>query len=266
MVSMPHKNFSVIVFDKRNTPYIRKIKFEAKLSWAKNDYSINGVNTKRKKNELILYNRFYGMITHTNKWGSEAILKTLNKTLVNDTLFCVVEQIQRLKGNAKIPENKIVISGHDRAAVFIDTALNVGDTVKIYIGFEGFPGKIEDLVGGFTQLVTDGRNSAIESFDKVGTAQNRERFALFRHPRTAIGFNKDKSKLFMVTVDGRQQSSAGMTLPELADYMVSLGAYQALNFDGGGSTTMVVEGKVVNSPSDPMGERAVSNALMIIKK
>ena len=57
-----------------------------------------------------------------------------------------------------------------------------------------------------------------------------------------------------------------MTLVELADMMRKLGAWQAMNFDGGGSTTMVIDGVLVNKPSDQTGERAVGNALMVVKR
>jgi len=70
--------------------------------------------------------------------------------------------------------------------------------------------------------------------------------------------------LLLFTVDGRSENSGGMTLIELANVMRELGAWQALNFDGGGSTTMVVDGKVVNRPSDKEGEREVGNALMVV--
>jgi exopolysaccharide biosynthesis protein len=73
------------------------------------------------------------------------------------------------------------------------------------------------------------------------------------------------STVYLFSVDGRQPGfSAGMTLVEMADFMIGLGAYQALNLDGGGSTTIVVANRVVNRPADAAGERRVSNALMII--
>ena len=56
-----------------------------------------------------------------------------------------------------------------------------------------------------------------------------------------------------------------MTLVEMADQLRTLGAWQAMNFDGGGSTTMVIDGKVVNTPTDPTGEREVGNALVVVK-
>ena len=91
------------------------------------------------------------------------------------------------------------------------------------------------------------------------------RNAEMRHPRTSVGFSRDSSTLYILTVDGRSQASVGMTLVELASVMRELGAWQAMNFDGGGSTTMVVDGKVVNHPSDKEGERAVGNALLVVE-
>ena len=74
----------------------------------------------------------------------------------------------------------------------------------------------------------------------------------------------DGKTLYLMTVDGRRESEGGMSLVELAQTMLRLGAYEAMNFDGGGSTTMVVDGKVVNRPSDATGERAVGSALLIV--
>jgi exopolysaccharide biosynthesis protein len=67
-----------------------------------------------------------------------------------------------------------------------------------------------------------------------------------------------------VTVDGRQPAvSVGMSLQELAEYLLSLGAVDAMNLDGGGSTTMYLDGKVVNTPSDKDGERKIGDAIVV---
>lgn len=82
-----------------------------------------------------------------------------------------------------------------------------------------------------------------------------------RHPRTAVGLTPDQRKAILVTVDGRSSAATGMTRIELANLMKSLGAHRAMNFDGGGSTTMYVKGRgVVNTPSDG-SERVVSSHL-----
>lgn len=97
-------------------------------------------------------------------------------------------------------------------------------------------------------------------------------FSTSRHPRTAAGIAAGGRRLLLVTVDGRQKPySDGMTLRELANLMLALGARDAINLDGGGSTTMVVKTPaartlaVVNTPSDPTGERAVGNALAVVR-
>ena len=91
-----------------------------------------------------------------------------------------------------------------------------------------------------------------------------ENFARDRNPRTAIGKTAD-GKLLLVTVDGRQSKiSVGMSLYSLADLLLELNAIDAINLDGGGSTTMVVKQKVVNKPSDQTGERPVSDAILVL--
>ncbi len=73
-----------------------------------------------------------------------------------------------------------------------------------------------------------------------------------RHPRSAIGY-QDKNTLIWMVVDGRQPTSAGVTLPELATLMMSAGAVEAVNLDGGGSSAMIAAGEVVNIPADIVG-------------
>lgn len=115
-------------------------------------------------------------------------------------------------------------------------------------------------VGGFPDLIDEGR--------RVGDleVEARPSFAAARHPRTAVGWDRDKGDLWLVVVDGRQPPhSAGMTLPELAGLLESLGADEALNLDGGGSTTLVLSGGTANRPSDATGERPVVNALALVR-
>ncbi len=83
-------------------------------------------------------------------------------------------------------------------------------------------------------------------------------------PRTAIGQKKDGT-ILMLVIDGRQKESLGATLKNVQDIFLQYGAYNAFNLDGGASTTMVYDGKVVNNPSDIMGERYVPNAFIITK-
>ncbi len=118
-------------------------------------------------------------------------------------------------------------------------------------------------LGGHPNLVTGGQ----VDIWPAGSSS----FYTSKHPRTALGLTSS-GKLLFVTVDGRTAAGKGMTLNELAQLLVALGAEKAMNLDGGGSTTMWVKGKsingIVNFPSDNQkadhwGERAVSDALLI---
>lgn len=116
-------------------------------------------------------------------------------------------------------------------------------------------------VGGDPILLLDG--------DVVGDldVESRPSFAAARHPRTALGYRHGDRRTWLVVVDGRQEGySEGMTLPSLARLMAGLGAEDALNLDGGGSSVMVMRREVVSRPSDPEGERAVANGLAIVSR
>lgn len=126
--------------------------------------------------------------------------------------------------------------------------------------------RVMEAVGGRPLLVRD--SAVIPGLDSAGGPG----FAASRHPRTAVGIAAGGRRLLLVTVDGRQKPySDGMTLRELATLMLALGARDALNLDGGGSTAMVYKAAgttrllVANRPSDAGGERAVGNALAIVK-
>ena len=131
-------------------------------------------------------------------------------------------------------------------------AMQRGDRVRL-TWTVGWP-RVLDAVGGMPRLVDDGRSVAPTC---------RSSFCR-RHPRTGIGVTSD-GRIVLAVVDGRSRRSVGMTLRRFARTFVDIGAVEAVNLDGGGSSVMWIKGKgIVNSPSDPGGERAVVNALMIL--
>jgi exopolysaccharide biosynthesis protein len=125
------------------------------------------------------------------------------------------------------------------------------------VTFNESKGAIFNAVSGDRMLVEKGK--AISGLESQSV-----------EPRTAAGTNQNGRWLFLVVIDGRQPGySEGATFPELANFMLSLGVYTGLNLDGGGSSTMVIEGVlgspfVLNSPIEgniPGNESAVSNHL-----
>jgi hypothetical protein len=212
--------------------------------------SISGVNKTRGTDELIFYNSFKGSTTSTNQFGTEVRITPIDNWFVNDTIRCIVDTVVVGIGNMSIGTNKAVLSGHGISASFLLNNLNDDDTIRIVLRLTPALPKIEQLIGGNTWLIQNG-NVNQDNGD--------------RHPRTAVGFNQDSTQFFMFVVDGRQPGlSVGMSYKELGDYMKSWGVHQGLNLDGGGSSTMVVRGAIVNSPSDIGGERSVANSLLLI--
>ncbi len=129
-------------------------------------------------------------------------------------------------------------------------SLSPGESVDVAWSF-GIPG-VKDAIGGDRILVNDGRVALGPCTGAV----------CGRNPRTAIGLTAD-GRVLIVVVDGRQSSSAGMSLNELAQFMANrLGAEVAMNLDGGGSSAMAVRGGVYSHPGDGF-ERAVSSAVLV---
>ncbi|MYF28298.1 MAG: hypothetical protein F4029_13730 [Gammaproteobacteria bacterium] len=117
------------------------------------------------------------------------------------------------------------------------------------------PWNVEDALGGGPALVSKGR---------VRVTTNEEVFfgtaIPYTHPRTAAGVTA-AGTLLLLLVDGRQKESRGVRLEELAAIMVDLGAEEALNLDGGGSSSLVVQGQLLNNPAGRGEEREVMTAL-----
>ena len=123
----------------------------------------------------------------------------------------------------------------------------------------GVPRGLTALVSGFPELITEGQRYAC-AVPTAATCFPDRTDMRARNPRTAMGLTRDRRTFLLVTVDGRSATSAGMYGTEMARLMELLGAWQAFNLDGGGSTTMWVRGRgVINTPSDATGERLVAN-------
>ena len=235
--------------------YHPEVKFELKIG--EEIVAVNGINREVKPNELVVYTHEYDRMTPL-KLGCSAFSISENK--VN-----TVSQISRIR----IPEYGYVVIGCNEAMERLSNLIKKDD--KVYVNstlsselpsshLSHYVVKMlvkEDAVAGVSQLVKDGKIHLTWEEEKASRA-----FAENRHPRTAVAKMKD-GKLLMVTVDGRQPGvSVGMSLRELAEYLLSIGAVDAMNLDGGGSTTMVLDGKVVNTPSGSV-ERKVGDALIV---
>jgi len=211
---------------------------------------VNGINRPRENDEAILFTPEFHRTTLTGPAGIEAVV-----------IDGLVVSVHDGEGSQMIPDNGLVISAAGKAAAWVRENLRPGGRAEVRseAAMHPRPGWEPDFVlGGGPALVRNGRPAS--TGDQGAYDQG---FFLKRHPRTAVGVRADGT-LVLVTVDGRRTAqSVGMTIAELEGLMIELGSVEAVNLDGGGSTTMVIRGKAVNSPSDPTGERPVSDALLV---
>ena len=137
----------------------------------------------------------------------------------------------------------------------------VGSILKISTGTDPELSGVRFAIGGGNIMI---RQGVVQDIQIPSGGAYKYRSVLERHPRSAVGFNR--THIFLVEVDGRQPDlSVGMTLHELGEYMRGLGCEEAMNFDGGGSSTLWVDGKVVNSPCNG-SERDIGNGLVVVRK
>ncbi|MHB1310715.1 MAG: phosphodiester glycosidase family protein [Gemmatimonadaceae bacterium] len=162
-----------------------------------------------------------------------------------------------------VPAGFGVLVAYGATAARLDTLARDARTLSAHASWLPTVGPLEQLVGGWPVILRDGYSAVEQAVTRELTLPGN---AAVRHPRSLIGFDADTSHLYLVAVDGRTKASVGMTLAESAGFLYALGITQALNLDGGGSTTLVINGKVVNTPSDPAGERPVGNALLIERR
>ena len=153
----------------------------------------------------------------------------------------------------EIPEDGCVLVVSEGSSMFFANNFNEGDEIHFDYYYTPDFSEVETAFGGGAFLVREGETVKEYSHIVSGT-----------HPRSAVGVSRDGKTMYLVAVDGRQKSSKGMTMNEMASLMLSLGCYNAVNLDGGGSTQMVASTPwldslhIVNSPSE---NRKVMNAV-----
>ena len=210
----------------------------------KKSVPIWGLNRPRKNNEVIIYTDEYGETTKTNKYGKEITVNADGS----------IEAIS--DGDAKIPRDGFVVSLHGWSKDFF-AKLKKSDHISLDYALTEKWKDVEQAVTGGPLLVKDGQAVHKESLliEKIQNA------LLSPNSRTAIGISK-KNELIFVVVDRKYQICTGVTYDDLAEIMKEAGAENAVGLDGGHTSTMYLNGRVVNTPLRG-SEGLVSNALIV---
>ena len=220
---------------------------------------IAGVDTTRERGKVMLYTPAYHGDTDTAPTGTEWVL---------DGIPLSVTAIRKAQGRTPIPSKGAVLSFGGTRPPDELAALEVGAEVSFSTTWRSSYGVPISLLESSTDII-----SGAGLLRRGGTPMgdwNLENlpvrtFVEARHPRTLVGQDR-AGAVWLVTVDGRHPGfSVGMTFKELNRLVERLDLVDALNLDGGGSTTMVVGGRVVNRPSEP-GGRAVADAIIVVKR
>ena len=219
-----------------------RVKLNASLITNIGGLKIDNVNQPRMlSTHTIVYTRDWGETTPLSpKYGSQLVVD--NGKIVKYT-----------KNRATIPQNGYVIVGPSSKLEAFTKAKTFDLKLSLDPAWDG----VEHILSGGPYLIKNG-----EVF--VDTTAQKLNSITGRNPRTAIGFTKE-NHLIMLTADGREGSSVGLTLFELASLMKEYGCVYAMNLDGGGSTVMYIKGTIVNRPAE-QGGIPLSHTLVVKPK
>jgi hypothetical protein len=233
-----------------------KVTMHVKTTDEEWEVPIAGVDTTRERGKVMLYTPAYHGDTDTAPTGTEWVLSGQPLT---------VTEIRRAAGRTPIPPQGAVLSFGGTKPPDELEALEVGALVTFATEWRsrfGVPPAVldasTDIINGAGLIRRGGQSLNDWKVEALPVAT----FVEARHPRTLIGQDR-QGAIWLIAVDGRQPDhSVGMTFADLERLAGRLELIDALNLDGGGSTTMVVRGRVVNRPSDP-GGRPVADAVIV---
>lgn len=230
------------------------VAWQASLEAGRAKRTVDGLNRARGPNDLVVFTPAFGAATITDDSGVEVVVRSGRVAEVLDTA-----------GSNAIPRDGFIVSARGEAREWVRRSLPKGTRVRVRTTLRPADpvrsnpwAEAEDILGAGPRLVTAGRVDVTDVREKMIPT-----FASDLHPRTAIGALADGRGLLLVADGRRAPERVGLALDDLARLLIELGAVDAINLDGGGSTAMVVKGALVNFPTDPTGERPVSDAIVV---
>ena len=237
--------------------------------------TIHRVNTHRDDSKVVLFTKRFASSTRTDPGGTEIVLDLAGTLRPNDSQQVRVVKVRRGGGNTELRAGQAVLSmkgPYNRWVKKIRQGQRLQLNTTIVRKVNAACGGQIEAASGWADVVEamggnhfTARNGAVAAPSSAAYPSGSQ-----RHPRTGVGVTAD-GRVLMVTVDGRRAGySVGVTLAEMGKLMLSLGARNSFNLDGGGSTVMSRryptsgEFKVTNRPSDG-SERPATNALGVFE-
>lgn len=254
LLSLPHKDRTVFAWGPSGAKFGRATSTMELAPANGPTISIDGFNQECGLNDVCLFSESAGYAV-TKSPSVEVLLDLGTGTLGPSGELTGTVKAKLTNGTAPVAPGSMVLAATGPKMALLQT-LEAGTRVTLKWRVDGFDWeKTPNAVGGGPVLLRGGKvtiENDLEGFTKAFTNN--------RHPRSAVGRTAD-GDVWFVAIDGRQSMSVGATLPELAAILKGLGCVDAVNLDGGGSTTMHVLGVTLNRPSDGR-ERAVANGVL----
>jgi hypothetical protein len=257
LVSFPDPARSVFYILEDGTHHIDRLRANA---WVRGPgnllFPLMELNRPPRFAELALFTRHFGEYTRSEKKATQIALVGLSDRLhPNADVSARIASISTGVSQRIPPEGAVLVARG--IAAYALRKLQVGDEVTLCLDLLPEKGRIDQAIGGGPRLVRNDVGLVEHARERFATS-----FATRRHPRTGLGLRD--GTLVMAVVDGRQPGySEGMTLYEFTQLFLELECSDAMNLDGGGSATMVVRDRLMNSPSGGY-QRAVANALGLL--
>lgn len=258
IISRPYGNRSVFAWNDSKA-MIGRLTWKCTITNSDDEkIEVTGLNEPCPKNGLCLVTDA-SAFAFAEKPCEYLVLSLENATWpATSTRIATAQEITRDEPKFEVKPGTAILAARDDATLQLEK-IRPGAKIRIQMQTDGIDlTKFTNVLGGGPMLVENGVvnvDAAAEQF-KEGLEKNR-------HPRSAVGITATGEWVF-VALDGRQELSAGMTLAELADYMIKQGCVSAMNLDGGGSTTARIFGLTVNRPSDGV-ERKIADAFVWVR-
>ena len=252
-------------FDADGNPHLDDVKGDFKVTFPDGSKIPFGLNEQRPRSMAVLYTPTYGPSTRA-LGGREFVLEKDGDgpwlPLQPSQSFRARVRDISTNGNTRFTGEIVVLSFPPQMLSNLP-ALEVGATVQISTALTPDLKGVKTAIGGGPALIKNGKAFALKDPPPGTSANYSERSKYERHPRSAVGWSP--THIYLVTADGRQPGlSVGMKLAELAEVFVKLGCTEAMNFDGGKSAQMWMNGEIMNSPCQ--GEDTVANSLLVVRK
>lgn len=260
---------AVFMMDSKRRPLIAVPVMKNRVQFGSNAvFPVVAVNRERKDNDqgFYLYSSTWGMVIPRVRGGFSVEVQCDQPLRLNQVIKGKVARINMARNDMPVPEQNLVLTCGSKHAQLV-RQLKLGVPVSLKLELAGALRDTVEAVGGGPRIVQKGK--AAFGFEQEAFPTSMANYLRRRHPRSVIAYNKNRTVLMLVIVEGRTADSGGLDINDLARLLIGLGAWDAMAFDGGGSATLYVGGQLVVREGGGGGDasqRRIGNALGLLYK